>query len=140
MRCSCVKNAKSCTTSCRCVNWGNSKVAVVVKKRRNREQHDISPSHVTSLQFLLSTGEDPNLPNITRNHYYVLEALLFNTMKSCNFLQLEDSYLEKTIFEKFEAFNRIYFKIETLKFEMVQKWLSLRRVKESLLIQTVSNN
>ena len=138
MRCLRVKNGKQCTSTCKCVNCGNGKVFVEVKKRRNREQHIISPSHDTSLKYLLSTGEDLNLPKLTRTHHFILEALVFTTMKagSCRLLQLEENYLQNSIFEKFKT---LLWKDEHLELETIKKWLNERKVKESLFLQTVIN-
>ena len=86
MRCTCAKNNTVCTAKCRGINCGNGKLSIQSVKRRKREPPLLtsSLSSKASLEYLLNSGEERERSWITRFQHFILESMLYITLKDMN--------------------------------------------------------
>ena len=86
MRCTCAKNNTVCTAKCRGINCGNGKLSIQSVKRRKREPPLLtsSLSSKASLEYLLNSEEERERSWITRFQHFILESMLYITLKDMN--------------------------------------------------------
>ena len=106
MRYTCAKNNIICTAKYRCVNCGNGKLSVQSVKRRKREPLLLttSLSSQISLEYLLNSGEERERSWITSFQHFILEPMLYITLKDLNgkLCEFDIEFLKKEVRECYQ--------------------------------------
>ena len=105
MRCSCAKSGTNCTTKCKCTSCGNGKVTVATTRtRRKRVVPVLTSENVSALQYLLSSGEDIHEAQINSCQHFILEAILFLSLKGfyAKLSDLEIDFVQKEMIDRYQ--------------------------------------
>lgn len=141
MRCTCLKQNKSCSKLCRCRNCSNGKPETTSAKRRKRQPTFLSStlSTVSSYEYAIKIGEDMSKSSVTSLQHFFLEGLIFKLTRAMKnpFDTLDKIFAKKILWDEYTKTVKILIAIPNVDhhaFELhktvFERWLEYRQKKK----------
>ena len=155
-RCICFRSNVNCNTKCYCKGCSNKKpLSTSLKRRRSRIPPILSEQQqLRSLDYVLFTGNNPQIAPISTIQHFLLEACLFYAMMDMksNFEDLTSSFISARLFQEYVKVvgiikvnnwcpeKELMDCIEILHQNNVERWVAARKKKALLLSQFLYPN